>query len=509
MAAAQTAPSAESPPPSRRARLTALRDELVDLRLEAEGREARMSELIDAAHPSHRGCAANLAHYLALRAHDLRPVQERLSGEGLSSLGRMEADVLGNLDAVLGILTGVLDGVVAEPTRDEGGCGPDSLGQAAAALLGGEPEDRTTRIMVTLPSEAADDPAVVRAFADAGMDVARINCAHDDPAAWARMARNVRDAGAGIPIAMDLPGPKVRTGPIQPTPGAKHHKKPRLVIHTGDLITLTAKQDPVPATDGPLHRLGCTLPAAVEAVQVGHRVAFDDGDIEGIVEARRPGEADVRVTLAPPGGGKLRAKKGINLPNTELPVTALTAEDRAALPHVVALGDLVQLSFTRGVQDVRDLFEALDALGADDLGVVVKIETPSGFVALPEILFELLRRERVGVMIARGDLGVEVGFARLAEVQEEMLWLCEAARIPVIWATEVLDNLAATGIPTRAEVTDAAAGDRAECVMLNKGPHIPEAIRALDDILTRMNQHLRKKRPLLRKLRSWERDDQR
>ncbi|GAA1465017.1 pyruvate kinase [Microbacterium thalassium] len=500
-------PAAGAEPHTRRERLSALRDDLRDLRLNAERREERLADAIDAVHPSHRRCAANLAHYLALRAHDLRPVQERLSAEGLSSLGRMEADVLGNLDAVLGILGDVLDGGVAPVGRTVNVCDTDALGLAAAALLGGEPEDRTTRIMVTLPSEAADDCALVGGFADAGMDVARINCAHDDPEAWARMADHVRAVGSGIPIAMDLAGPKVRTGPIQPMTGRKAAKKPRLVVHPGDLITLTASPDAVQATVGPRHRIGCTLPEAVDAVEVGHRVAFDDGDIEGVVELTRPGEADVRVTLAAPGGAKLRAKKGINLPNTELPVAALTAEDRAALPHVVAIGDMVQLSFTRSVEDVRDLFDALDELGADDLGVVVKIETPSGFVALPEILFELMRRERVGVMIARGDLGVEVGFARLAEVQEEILWLCEAARLPVIWATEVLDNLAATGIPTRAEVTDAAAGDRAECVMLNKGPHIPEAIRALDDILTRMNQHLRKKRPLLRKLQSWEREE--
>jgi len=107
------------------------------------------------------------------------------------------------------------------------------------------------------------------------------------------------------------------------------------------------------------------------------------------------------------------------------------------------------------------------------------------------------------VMIARGDLAVECGYERLAELQEEILWLCEAAHLPVIWATEVLDQLARTGQPSRAEITDAAMSQRAECVMLNKGPHVDVAITVLDDILRRMSGHQRKKTALLRPLRSW------
>src|SRR6266545_2375344 len=103
-------------------------------------------------------------------------------------------------------------------------------------------------------------------------------------------------------------------------------------------------------------------------------------------------------------------------------------------------------------------------------------------------------------MIARGDLAIECGFERLAEVQEELLWLCEAAHVPVIWATSVLDSLAKSGMPTRAEVSDAALAHRAECVMLNKGPHILEAVSALDDILRRMQAHESKKTARLRAL---------
>jgi pyruvate kinase len=106
-------------------------------------------------------------------------------------------------------------------------------------------------------------------------------------------------------------------------------------------------------------------------------------------------------------------------------------------------------------------------------------------------------------MIARGDLAVECGYERLAEVQEEILWLCEAAHVPVIWATQVLESLAKSGMPSRAEITDAAMGERAECVMLNKGPHILDAIRVLDNILQRMQAHQSKKRSMLRRLHWW------
>jgi len=111
-----------------------------------------------------------------------------------------------------------------------------------------------------------------------------------------------------------------------------------------------------------------------------------------------------------------------------------------------------------------------------------------------------LRHHPVGIMVARGDLAIEIGFERLAEVQEEILWLSEAAHIPVVWATQVLETLAKTGIPSRAEVTDAAMGVRAECVMLNKGEHIVDAVRFLDHVLQRMQAHQLKKRSMLRRL---------
>jgi pyruvate kinase len=199
----------------------------------------------------------------------------------------------------------------------------------------------------------------------------------------------------------------------------------------------------------------------------------------------------------------LAADKGINLPDSHLELPALTDKDIADLGIVASHADMVGLSFAQSAADVQALRAQLAALCADHLGVVLKIETRRGFERLPEMLFAAMACPAAGVMIARGDLAVECGFERLAEVQEEILWACEAAHMPVVWATQVLENLAKTGRPSRAEITDAAMGVRADCVMLNKGPHILQAMHTLDDILRRMQEHQSKKRPLLRALKSW------
>ena len=245
-------------------------------------------------------------------------------------------------------------------------------------------------------------------------------------------------------------------------------------------------------------------PSPFLAARKGHRVWFDDGKIGGVVAHADTNAIKVTITDARPRGSNLKAGKGINLPDTALPVPALTEKDRADLPFVAEHADIVNLSFVRSVDDVRQLQAELHRLGADHLGLVLKIETGTAFAHLPSLLLAAMSTERVGVMIARGDLAVEVGFERMAEVQEEIMWLCEAAHVPVIWATQVLDTLARTGHPSRAEVTDAAMAVRAECVMLNKGPHIADAITTLDSILTRMQTHHHKKRSLLRRLRAWD-----
>jgi pyruvate kinase len=205
--------------------------------------------------------------------------------------------------------------------------------------------------------------------------------------------------------------------------------------------------------------------------------------------------------VADPDGAKLRGGKGINLPDSRITSPALTEADIADLSFVARHADLVGLSFLRTHADVHDLQMQLRRLGAERLGIVLKIETATAFEHLPDLLLTAMRSDKIGVMIARGDLAVECGYERLAEVQEEILWFCEAAHVPVIWATQVLESLAKRGIPSRAEITDAAMGERADCVMLNKGPHLVDAVRVLDNILQRMEAHQSKKSPRLRQLR--------
>ena len=191
------------------------------------------------------------------------------------------------------------------------------------------------------------------------------------------------------------------------------------------------------------------------------------------------------------------------MPDTRLPVPALTDEDIVDRRTVVEIADVVEMSFAQDPSDVVRSHDELTRLGGDRLGVVLKIETRRAFEPLPQLLLTAMRRPRVGVMIAPGDLAVEMGYERLAALQEEVLSLCEAAHLPVIWATQVLEQLAKSGLPSRAEISDAAMAERAECVMLNKGPHIDEAVVVLDDILCRMAEHHYKKNALLRQLHSW------
>jgi pyruvate kinase len=239
-------------------------------------------------------------------------------------------------------------------------------------------------------------------------------------------------------------------------------------------------------------RIGCSLAEVFPAIRAGHRVLLDDGKFEGIVHETAPDWFSVEITRAGRGRASLKAEKGINLPDTSLDLPALTDKDLEDLTFVARHADLVALSFVHEPADIDRLYGVIDRLEAPDLGVILKIENRAAFERLPELLMTAAKRERIAVMVARGDLGVEIGFERLAEVQEEILWLTEAAQVPVIWATQVLESLAKDGLASRAEVTDAAMSTRSECVMLNKGPHIGEAIRFLTDVSRRMARHASK-----------------
>lgn len=617
-------------PGHEQASLAAVARELARIRRHLDELEHEMRGAIEHVPAERRESARNLVHYVALRQHDLRDLQIQLARLGLSSLGRSEGWVRESLQQVARrahealALRGDADATRALD-EDLGGGGAwqaakDYLHRHTREVLGPRPDDRHIYVMVTAPSAKEGDRAWMVRMLGAGMNVLRVNCAHEGEAEWHRLVTALgearRETGKECRVLMDLAGPKIRTGPIGGTRHIATWKPPRdelgratapahvilrragtvpddeagativvrsdafdtlktgdvlrfrdargkrrsldvravgddeisclgadrayvaertrarvvrkgrrvgevwlevsggggafVDVRAGDVLVLSGRgvdgRPPRRDEAGRVVRPGrvsCTLPDALELLAVGHRVLFDDGRIEALVSEvrKKRGEYVLSVVRTHKETTKLRAEKGINLPDTHTTVPALTDEDVRALAFVGKHADAVSLSFVKRPEDVRRLHEELDRLGRPGIGVVLKIETRAGFENLPRLLLEGLRRPPLAVMIARGDLAVEVGFERLAELQEEILWLCEASHVPAIWATQVLDTLARTGVPSRAEVTDAAASVAAECVMLNKGPFVEDAVRVLSDILRRMEKHHYKKRSLYRKLR--------
>ena len=565
--------------------------------------------------------ARNLLCWLRLRDLDLRTLQTDLHSLGLSSLGRSEAAIADTLEALRITVEALLGagprGAAATLVRDE--LARERLHKRADDILGTAPVHRTTRVMVTLPSEAALSATLVDRLVHAGMDIARINLAHDDKDAWSAMAAGVRAAadraGRRVLLAFDLVGPKIRTGPLPPGPlvlrvrpkkdalgklvapatlwltpakaparapgehppqslpvageflsrllvddvvafrdargrprklriverrgdslwgelkrsayietgtilhhmagtgsgrravahtmvGALNLVEPGLLVYEGERLILTRALVPgveaQRARDGTLitpARIGCTAQELFASAQPGQPLFIDDGRIAGQIAKVTDDEIEVDLVRVPPNGARVRPHRGINVPLTHLDIPGFTAEDEASLEHIRD-ADIVGLSFAWRGEDLKRLRAALSARGCDP-AIVLKVETRRGYAALPALLLEALHDGRVGLMIARGDLAVEAGFEHLAEAQEEMLALGEAAQIPVIWATQVLETLAKTGLPTRAEVTDAAQGGRAEAVMLNKGPFVTDAVAFLDHLLTRTESHRKKHLALL------------
>jgi pyruvate kinase len=464
--------------------------------------------------------ALNLAEYLALRRHDLRPLQAALMPWGLSSLGRIEGRVMPNLDAVIATLE-VICGSKSNlhfqrPPVEFFFEGDRLLQQHTEELFGESSPHRRVRIMVTLDTEAATNYELVRSFIQRGANCMRINCAHDTPEIWQGAIDNIRRAeqetATSCKIMMDLGGPKIRTGAVF----MPHHKKR---VFKGDRIVLSRREpapesaaDPAKSTHVEHFQTSCTIPSILDLLAVDTPVYIDDGkiwtrviDTQYPIADEQPGLL-LEVINTSPKGVKLKPEKGMNFPDTVLDLSPLTEKDLVDLDFVAVHADIVGYSFVQQPSDIKLLQQELNKRCENRLSppaIVAKIETAIAVTNLPELIVYAAGKRSFGVMIARGDLAVQIGYQRLTEIQEEMLWICEAAHIPVIWATQVLENLVKDGIPSRGEMSDVAMSERAECVMLNKGPFIAEAIGILDDVLTRMEAHQLKKTPQLRALHSW------
>ena len=481
--------------------LTELRDLRRSITAEAAKRLPPWQGDIELA--SFAASASNLAHYLAFRHHDLRELQLELMRHGLSSLGRLESRVLVTLETVENALAAMLSGTPGVPDWPPSSKrffhGEALLQANTQALLGGSADHGGGRILVTLPTEAAHDPGYMLEIARRGADVVRINCAHDGTDTWAAMIENTRKAGDAVgrrmPVLMDIAGPKFRIGEVKRQAGE------RLVA--GDRFRMVAEAAAF-AGDMTIEAV-CEPGDILDHLVAGTEVAFDDGKLGGVVEDCGKGRAVVRVTQTQRKGFKMKPERGLTFPRADLHLDPLTATDLADLDFVARHADLIGYSFVQSADDITRLQGELATRRPDwrRLGIIAKIETAQAVKNLPDIIVRAAGRQPFGVMIARGDLAVAIGFERLAEMQEEILWLCESAHVPVIWATQVLEEMVKSGLPTRGEMTDAAMAGRAECVMLNKGPNVGEAITALRGLLQRMLEHQSKKTARLRALRSW------
>jgi pyruvate kinase len=450
--------------------------------------------------------ARNLAAYLAFRKHDVRALQDELAACGLSSLGRSEGRILASLDAVTAVLAKLSDRRFELPTARRSAAafklGERLLERNTRRLLGELPPGRATHIMVTLPERAESDPAFVEELVARGMTSARINCAHGTHDEWRQMVRHVRAAearvGRACHVVMDLSGPRARTRSVWSSEDRK--------VLAGDRMLLTATPPDPKATAQPF-QVQCAPESILDVLPVGAKLSIDEARIEARIEAKVGDGAVAEVVRTAPGGVRLKPEKALNFPGTALGIPALTRKDHADLDVVIELADVIGYSFVQDESDVEALWRELVRRRARARrwppGLILKVETERALRHLPDLIVSAGGRLPVGVMIARGDLAVEVGFERLAELQEEILWLAEAAHTPVVWATQVLDRLVRKGTPSRAEISDVVMAQRAECVMLNKGEFLAEAVSIVDEVCRRMGGHQHKKTARLRALQAW------
>ena len=333
---------------------------------------------------------------------------------------------------------------------------------------------RRTRIVCTIgPSSAS--PLVLRNLLQAGMDVARLNFSHGDHATHRQAATDVRAAAdaASMPVAIlgDLQGPKIRTGALETA-------FQRLV--RGRHVFL------IGAARSAENEIEVSHPELVDALRYGDRVLLDDGRIELVVRNVSPGRAECSVVR----GGLLGERKGVSVPGRPLPMPALTEKDLQDLKLAVELGvDYVALSFVRHPEDVLECQRQLAALGSR-AAVIAKLEKLEAIRNLTQIL-----EVSDVVMVARGDLGVELKLGELPAVQKEVIDRANRAGVPVITATEMLESMVTSNRPTRAEASDVANAiwDGTDAVMLSQetsvGAHPVEAVRAMARLCLSAQRH--------------------
>jgi pyruvate kinase len=478
-----------------------MKDSLQYIRTSLEHLEEKLKHaslqpsLLKQIHTQNKLTAQNLLQYLTLRNHDIREVQDLLHEKGLSSLASSESHIHRQVQEILLRIGITLS--TSELNHCTFSYGRKKIFHRSVQLFGHSSRQQHAAIMVTLDKSYLTEPELIKHLLKRGMNTARINCAHDNEAVWIEMIQLVRKSSrlCKLPcsIYMDLAGPKIRT--VIPA-----EANGKIKVEEGETIYLNETN-----TGETKHRktITCTHKGIVPQLRKNNLVMFDDGIIEAVVKNVTDEYAELTITRVPGKKAAIKAEKGLNFPDALLNINPVTAYDKSVLPFVTKNADLIGCSFIRSAEDVKKFQKLIrtQSKTATKPFLIYKIETPEAVLNLPEILFQGLTEQNFGVMIARGDLAVEIGFERMSEIQEEILWICEAAHTPVIWATQVLETLNKTGMATRSEITDAFRSSQAECVMLNKGAYILNAIEALNDILTRSGGHHIKKRYTFRPLK--------
>jgi pyruvate kinase len=339
--------------------------------------------------------------------------------------------------------------------------------------------DTKTKIVCTM-GPATQDPEVVRRLIREGMDVARINFSHGTHAEHEAMIRHVRDIAdtqrAVVAVMADLQGPKLRIGVL---------REP-LRLEAGDWVSLTSLD-----ADGSHHVIPLPHPEVIAGARAGQRLLLDDGAIELEIREVRPAVLVCQVAI----GGRLMSHKGVSVPDGVVAVSALTDKDRADVVFAVSQGvDFLALSFVRSAEDVRELRDLLRANDAEAIHIVTKIESRHAVEHFADIL-----PHADAVMVARGDLGVEMSPQEVPLVQKQIIERCNRAGVPVITATQMLQSMVDAPRPTRAEASDVANAilDGADAVMLSAetavGNYPVESVRMMRDISSVVEAHMMKR----------------
>lgn len=454
--------------------------------------EQAHQELIAKVLPSYYNSAVNLIDYLSLRTQNIEALQKQLHNTGLSSLSNSESHIKQQLIHVMNWL----GNVTREDNHLSAEDGQKQLQHNVVQLLGRAGSNNVPPVMVTFDTLFAEDIELLCDLLNNGMRIARINCAHDDQETWLKMADSLKKAmhQTNLPckLYMDLAGPKIRTRIM-----GKKNKHGKLKVAVGDKVILADSSE-----EGEVEHkfIACTLQGLVEKLKPKHRVYFDDGLFEAEVQTVDGKQATLEITRISAKKPVIKSEKGINLPDTDFQINPITDFDQQCLSFIIAHADMLGFSFVNTAADMEELQMQLKRLNKPDFPVIAKIETSKAVSHLPAIILQGMQQGPVGVMVARGDMAMEVGFERMSEVQDELLWICEAAHTPVIWATQVLETMHKQGLATRSEITDAAHAAAADCVMLNKGDHTLKVLQSLNDILTRSRRNIYKNRRLFRQL---------